>query len=143
MNIFNDTPSSWGLAIPQWSGMLHNPNTIVSDYLGRLFFFPFKFADICYCRQSHRWEFSAHVLFPQAERRNHETQLMPGTCYMWPALLETTPTQCQATAKEERMTLGSPKVQAQRPPSQSIWAHQGQDRASLAQRSKHWPPSGL
>lgn len=38
MNIFNDTPSSWGLAIPQWSGMLHNPNTIVSDYLGRLFF---------------------------------------------------------------------------------------------------------
>lgn len=42
-NIFNDTPSSWGLAIPQWSGMLHNLNTIVSDYLGRLFF-PFKFA---------------------------------------------------------------------------------------------------
>lgn len=37
-NIFNDIPSLWGLAISQWSGMFHNLNTIVSDYLGRLFF---------------------------------------------------------------------------------------------------------
>lgn len=141
-NIFNDIPSSWGLAISQWSGMFHNLNTIVSDYLSRLFFLLSLL--ISAIVDSHIGESSLPTCyFPK--QREGTTRPSSRQAHVTCDLLFWKIPQLSAKPQQRRkkMTLGSPKVQEQRPPSQFIWAHQGQVRASLAQRSKHWSLSGL
>lgn len=114
-NIFNDIPSLWGLAISQWSGMFHNLNTIVSDYLGRLFFLLSLL--ISAIVDSHIGESSLPTCyFPK--QREGTTRPSSRQAHVTCDLLFWKIPQLSAKPQQRRkkMTLGSPKVQEQRPP---------------------------
>jgi hypothetical protein len=62
---------------------------------------------------------------------------------MWPALWEKYPSSVQSCSKWEKNDLRESKSPATKTPPLIITAQQVQRRASLAQRSKFWPQSGL
>lgn len=114
-NIFNDIPSLWGLAISQWSGMFHNLNTIVSDYLGRLFFLLSLL--ISAIVDSHIGESSLTTCYFPKQREgttrpsSHQAHVTCDLLFWKIPQLSAKPQQ-----RRKKMTLGSPKVQEQRPP---------------------------